>query len=195
MLSSTAGFLTRRDGLMDEDDSENAGVSVAIFDSRLTVLAWFLLCVGLLLCSTLIWGWGVVGAVLFGTNAVFGGARLLGRPVRLQITDDGLLDQNFWPYAGFIPWDEILEFRPRRWGLIEIRLRDADSFLERHSPFFQLSRTKVLVRGLSPVVLWTPFLSGSKADLLVQLESGLDRFTLAGIRRDRMLERGRAGTT
>jgi len=180
---------------MDEASSETAHESVEIFDSRLAVLVWVLLCVGLLLSSTFLWDWGALGVFLFGTNALYAGARLLSRPVRLQITEDGIVDQNFWPHAGFIPWEEIVEFRSRRWGLIEIRLRDADSFLERQSPLFPLSRWKVLVRGWSPAILWTPFLTGSKEDLLAQLESGQDAFTLAAVRRDRMLEDSGTETT
>ena len=173
---------------MDETSSSAAGSSVEIYDSPLAVLAWLILCVGLLLSSTFLWDWGAFGVIIFGTHAVYAGARLLHRPVRLRITEEGIVDRIVWPSAGLIRWEEILELRPTRWGLIEIRLRDPDAFMEQRSTLFQLSRFKVLIRGWSPAVLFSLFLTGSRKHLLEQLESGLDAFTLTAVRQDRVLE-------
>jgi hypothetical protein len=169
---------------MGQVASENPHESVEIFDSRLSVLTWVLLCVGLLLSSTYLWDWGAFGVLLFGPQLLYASARLLSRPVRLQITEEGVVDRVVWPYAGFIPWEEIIEFRSQRLWVIEIRLRDEDAFLRRQSLMFYLSRMKALYRGWSPAILWTPFLTGPKKELLAQLDSGLEAFTLASIHRE-----------
>ena len=180
---------------MDEASSEIGKESVDIYDSRLAVLVWFLLCVGLIRSSVFLWDWGPIVAVAFGPHAVYLGTRLLRRPVRFRISEKGIVDRSIWPSSGFIPWEEILGFRSSRWGLIEVRLLDEDAFLQRQSVLFFVGRLKALYRGQSPAGVWTPFLGKRKGNVLAQLETGLDAYTLATVRRERLQEGGCMETT
>ena len=140
--------------------------------------------------SAVAWGWGPFGLVVFGTHTVRTFARLLSRRTRLRITDEGIVDENFWYSPGLIKWDEILDVSAARWGAIEIDLLDANAFLARLSGLAQLYRVKLWLKGFGPAVIIPWGLEGSRRELIEILETGMDSYALSVVRRGASLACG-----
>ena len=132
---------------------------------------------------------------LFGSYSVWSLMRFVRPRVRVRITEDGIVDESFWWYSpGLIRWDEIVDFRTTKWGLVRIDLVDEAAFLERLSGLKQLARIKSMLNGLGPALIVPWALEGSKRDLMETLETALDSYTLAAARRREPLGPGGAAT-
>ncbi len=77
--------------------------------------------------------WGPLGLIIFGAHAVWAFRRLLDPRPRIRLSSDGIVDKNFWYSPGLIPWEEILDVRSTRLGLIEVDLKDESADLRIHS--------------------------------------------------------------
>ena len=163
---------------------------VEIRDSRIFFASWGILTGSLAALSVVSWGLGPFGLVVFGTHAVWSLTRLLSRRVRVRITQEGVVDENYWLSPGLITWDEILDVRPTKWGLIEIDLADEDAFLERRSTLAQLAIFKQQLYGLGPAVIVPWSLRGTRRELLDALETAMDTFALSKVRNGEALGPG-----
>lgn len=133
-------------------------------------------------------GLGPFGLVLFGGYATWAVSRLLHRPVRLAVNAQGIVDRTFWFSPGLIPWSEIVDVRPGRFGFIDIELRDEAAFMERLPPLRRLARWKFALYGLGPAAMNPWPLPASRREIVEALESGLDAFILEDVDRIRPLD-------
>ncbi len=150
--------------------------------SRAFYTFWCIAAGALAWLSSVSWGWGLMGLAVFGAHSAWALVGLLNRRIRLRVTEDGIVDENFWWSPGLVPWEEMLDVRATKWGLVEIDLRDKSAFFERLSPLAQLVRVKQRLSGLGPALIVPWSLEGSKRDLLESLETGLDSSTVAAAR-------------
>ncbi len=127
-------------------------------------------------------GGGWVGLWLFGTRTIYTFVRLLGRRIRLRITEEGIVDQNFWYSPGLITWSEMLDVRATRWRTIEIDLVDEEAFLARLSVLARLYRIKLQLRGLGPTLIVPWGLECTRRELIEMLETGMDSYALSAVR-------------
>ena len=183
---------------------------IEIRDSRVFYALWGDLALLLAAVSAASWAWGpfgllgLVGLGVFGTHSLWAFQRLFHRRVRLRITEEGVVDENFWYSPGLIKWDEILDVRVTRWGRIEIDLVDENEFLARLSGPHQLGRVKQLAQsaraihmvllGFGPAAIASWGLEGSRAEIVEMLEAGMDRYALSVVREGDALEPGEAST-
>jgi hypothetical protein len=174
-----------------DDPSEGVRFeAVESYDSRLFIFVFSLLCFVLLAFSTLAWGWGLLGFIWFGTSAVWSLVRLAFRRVRLRIDEEGVVDRFVWFSPGIIPWRQIIEVRPTRWGLIQVDLRDNAAFYEQLSPLAELQVAKLRLWGLGPAVLRPWSLEASRSRLLQVIEDGMDAYALSELKREKALGPG-----
>ncbi len=122
-----------------------------------------------------------VGSLVLATLAMaytaWAGYRLIA-PGRLRVTRDGILDETFWYSPGLIPWDEITDIRPTRFGLVEIDLVDETAYVDRLGPWAQLALIKQQLYGFGPALIVPWVLRGTRRDLVEGLQEGLDAHTL-----------------
>jgi hypothetical protein len=143
---------------------------------------------------TVAWELGPFGLVLFAAVGGWALFRALYRPVRLEINDDGIIDRTFWFSPGFIPWTDVLDVSPSRFGCIDLELRDEAAFWERLSPLQMLARWKFPLYGLGPAAIFSWALRGSRADIVERLEERLDNFVVAEVGAGALPPGGPGGT-
>ena len=117
-------------------------------------------------------------ALVFGAHAVGAIKQMTRSAPGLRITEEGLLDNSHWWHSGLIPWDEIIDVRASRWGMIEIDLRDEQAFWQRLTPIQQLAHWKSQLYGFSPALVVPFLLEGSRSQLVDEMQAGLDQYTL-----------------
>jgi hypothetical protein len=122
---------------------------------------------------------GVFPATLTGLNMAWAVLRLLWRRPRLRVTDEGVVDENFWYSGGLLPWSSIRDIRPTRWGLIQVELFEEDTYFKCLHPLKALALLKMQLYGFPPVVLIPWGLEGSRRDVVAQLQDGLDQWAVA----------------
>jgi hypothetical protein len=98
----------------------------------------------------------------------------------------GIRDENFWYSPGLIRWDEILDVRPTRFGLIEVELRDEGAFWGRLSPLSQLPRVKLTLLGFGPALITPWGLEGTRRGLVNLLKKELEQNLLESVRREQV---------
>jgi hypothetical protein len=157
---------------------------IEIYDSKAFYACWFVGTAFLAVASLALPGVGPVGLVVFGSHAVWAVTRLESPRPRIRVTPEGLIDENFWYSPGLIPWDEILDVRPTRWGLIEVDLRDEDAFWRRLPALSRLARSKMQLLGFGPAVITPWGLNRSRAEVVGLLASGLDEHLIAEVKDD-----------
>lgn len=109
--------------------------------------------------------------------AGWAGYRLIS-PGRLCVTGDGIVDETFWYSPGLIPWPEVTDIRPTRWGLVEIDLVDDNVFLERLGPLSRVALFKQQLYGFGPALIVPWVLRGGRSTIVDRLQEGLDAHTL-----------------
>ena len=184
---------------------------IEIRDSRAFYALWAEVAGSLAVLSAASWIWGPVGLAglvglgVFGAHAVWALRRLFGRRVRLRITEEGIVDENFWYSPGLIKWDEVLDVRATRWGRIEIDLLDENAFLARLSGPHQVGRIKQLARsaraihtvllGFGPASIFSWGLEASRGEIIEALEAGMDSYALSVVRQGHALAPGETSRT
>ncbi|MBT8487821.1 MAG: hypothetical protein KJO65_03230, partial [Gemmatimonadetes bacterium] len=98
-------------------------------------------------------------------------------PGRLCVTEAGIVDEMFWYSPGLIPWQDVTDVRPTRWGLVEIDLVDDDVFLQRLGPLSQMARFKQQLYGFGPALVVPWVLRGRRRTIVDRLQDGLDAYT------------------
>ncbi len=145
---------------------------------------------------SLVWGpAGVADLValgVFGTNAAWALHRLFRRKARLRITEEGIVDEQFWYSPGLIKWDEILDIRESRWGYIEIDLADRQAYFRRLSGLAQTVRAYMRLWGFGPAAISSWGLEASRGEIIEALETGMDSYALSMVRQADALEPGGA---
>ncbi len=122
----------------DVKEFRDSRLFFAAYSGATSALAWI---------STVAWGWGPFGLIVFGVHAIWSAQRLLTRRPRLSITRDGILNNNFWYSPGLIPWANIRDVRRTPLGIIKVDLVDSAAFLDRLPPLSMLAAFK-------PMLLW-----------------------------------------
>lgn len=175
------------------DSSKSPDGVVEYYDSRPIYLTWFNVC--LLACVVLVLAslngggpFGMIGALPFGLSALYSFPRLVSRRVRLAISEEGILEQNFWYSPGFLPWDQVLAVRRRMWGLIEVEIRDPDSLLGKQPLLRKLGMRWLRLRGYGLVVITPWGLEGEGSEIVGTLQDGLEEFNLAAVRHAKALQ-------
>lgn len=170
-------------------DTHQDAPAVEVLDSMPRYLLLVLACViGAL--AVVIMGGPLPVSVMLGGFALWASSRVVHRPARIVLTEEGIVDRTFWYSPGFIPWGEIINIRPARWGRVDIDLRDKASFLERLPPIKKLRRYRWRLYGLGPAALNPLLLGISRRDLVETLQAGLDEYTLAEVRSHAEVARG-----
>jgi len=164
-----------------EPSEEHSGEPIEIRDSRPFYGFWCLLTGSLAGLTAFAWGWGPIGLLVFGLHSVWSFLRLFSRRARLCITEEGIVDANFWTSPGLIRWEEVLDVQPTRWGLIEVKLLDEQAFWSRQSFWAQLARAKLLLYGYQGTVIVPWGLAGSRRKLVQTLQDGLDAAEIAAM--------------
>ena len=142
--------------------------------------------------ATIPMGYGLLGGLFFGGYAAWTLWRLIDKRPRLFITDEGIVDRTYLWSPGLIRWDEILDFRPARWGLISVRLRDEQAFWDRLPLFAKFAAGKAQLHGLGPAFIVGWALEASRSELLDALESGADAHALRAVKAAAALTEGHA---
>ncbi len=158
--------------------------AIAIYDSR---LFFGLYSAGMTIAAipcALLSGFGPVLAIILGTHALWALRRVIDRRPRLRISAEGIRDENFWYSPGMIRWDEILDVRRTRFGLIEVELRDEGAFWNRLSPLRQLPRVKLALFGFGPALITPWGLRGTTREVVGTLQQGLEQHLLDSVRRE-----------
>jgi hypothetical protein len=151
--------------------------------------------------SAISWAWGpagvagLVGMGVFGINAAWALHRLFRRKARLRITEQGIIDEQFWYSPGLIKWDEILDVRPSRWGYIEIDLADKPAYFRRLSGLAQTVRAYMRLWGFGPAAISSWGLEASRGEIIEALETGMDSYALSMVRQADALESGGESAT
>lgn len=121
-----------------------------------------------------------LGAVVLSSLAVlyagWAGYRVI-RPGRLCVTEAGIVDETFWYSPGLIPWREVTDVRPTRWGLVEVDLVDESVFLERLGALSRMARFKQQLYGFGPALIVPWVLHGRRRTIVERLQDGLDAYT------------------
>jgi len=107
---------------------------------------------------------------------------------RIAISRDGILEHNFWYSPGFIPWDQVLGFRERKMGSIEVEIRDHEELLRQQPLLRRLQMKWLRFRGYGLVLIIPWGLEGGKTEVLGALQDGLDAFNLDTVRSAKALE-------
>ena len=161
---------------------------IEIRDSRVFYGLWVALSWSLATLCLAAGGPGLIGFIVFGVHALWSSSRLILQQAPLLITEEGVvgvvhgLAPGLVSWGGLITWDEILDVRKCKWGLIEIQLADEEAFLERQSALVGLSALKLRIAGLGPAVIAPWGLEGSRREVLDVLETAMDSFALSNIR-------------
>ncbi len=169
---------------------------IEIRDSRAFYALWAELAGSLAVLSGAAWAWGpggfagLVGLGVFGANTVWSCLRLFRRRVRLRITEEGIVDENFWYSPGLIKWDEILDVRESRWGYIEVDLADKPAYFRRLSGLAQTVRAYQRLWGFGPAAISSWGLEASRGEIIEALETGMDSYALSMVRQVDALEPG-----
>ena len=169
---------------------------IEVRDSRL----FYAICGGvagsLAVLAAISLAWGPAGVAdlvalgVFGINAAWVLHRLFRRKARLRITEQGIIDENFWYSPGLIKWDEILDVRESRWGYIEIDLADKQAYFRRLSGLAQTVRAYQRLWGFGPAAISTWGLEASRGEIVEALETGMDSYALSMVRETDALEPG-----
>ncbi len=181
---------------MNESLDAPAVDQIEIRDSRLFYAICSEVAGSLALLSAISWAWGpagvagLVGLGVFGANAAWALTRLFRRKARLRITEQGIIDEQFWYSPGLIKWDEILDVRESRWGYIEIDLADKQAYFRRLSGLAQTVRGYQRLWGFGPAAIHTWGLEASKGEIIEALETGMDSHALSMVRQADALEPG-----
>lgn len=133
------------------------------------------------------WGLGLAGFIGFESLAIWSAQRLVSRPVRLRVTEEGVHDDTGWYSPGFIAWSEVANVRITNLGFIEIDLVDEDAFLSRLAPLSRIRRMQWRFFGFGPQLIAPWGLAASRSEIFEALEGGLDEYTLRAVRRDAQL--------
>ena len=138
----------------------------------------------LLVVGSLAAGFAALGSLVLSSLAVmyagWSGYRLIA-PGRVRATAEGIVDETFWYSPGLIPWAQVTDVRPTRWGLVEIDLVDEDVFLEGLGPLARAALFKQQLYGYGPAVLVPWVLRGSRRMIVDGLQGGLDAYTHAAL--------------
>ena len=176
---------------MNESLDAPAVDQIEIRDSRLFYAICSEVAGSLALLSAISWAWGPAGvAGLVG--AAWALHRLFHRKARLRITDQGIIDEQFWYSPGLIKWDEILDVRESRWGYIEIDLADKQAYFRRLSGLAQTVRAYQRLWGFGPAAISSWGLEASRGEIIEALETGMDSYALSMVRQADALEPGGA---
>lgn len=134
----------------------------------------------LLVVGSLAAGFAALGSVILSSLAVlyagWAGFRLIA-PGRLHSTEAGIVDETFWYSPGLIPWAQVTDVRPTRWGLVEIDLVDEDVYLERLGALARVAVFKQQLYGFGPSLIMPWALQGSRRTIIDGLQDGLDAYT------------------
>jgi len=117
-------------------------------------------------------------ALIFGFHAGFALKQLTREDPGLRITNEGVIDNSHWWHSGLIPWNEIVDIHASRWGMIEIKLRNESVFWQRLTPLQQLAHIKTQLYGFSPALIVPWLLVGARSQIVEELQTGLDQYTL-----------------
>jgi hypothetical protein len=130
---------------------------------------------------------GVIAGGFLGTGALWSVGRLLSKRIRIAISRDGILEQNLWYSPGFIPWDQVLGFRERRMGSIEVEIRDHEEMIGQQPLLRRLQMKWLRFRGYGPVLIIPWGLEGGKTAVLEALQDGLDAYYLDKVRNEKAI--------
>jgi hypothetical protein len=117
-------------------------------------------------------------ALIFGFHAGFALKQLTREDPGLRITEEGVIDNSHWWHSGLIPWHEIVDIHASRWGMIEIKLRDENQFWQRLTALQQFAHIKTQLYGFSPALIVPWLLVGARGQIVEELQTGLDQYTL-----------------
>ena len=121
---------------------------------------------------------GVAITAVFALSAAWAGLRLLRPKVRVQITEEGIVDENFWYSPGLIPWDNVLDIQKGPWATITVDLRDEAAFFDGLDPLQVIPRVKWRLLGFGPATISALILDASHDEVVDELQAGLDAYTL-----------------
>lgn len=178
---------------MTQPSEECSQEPIEFADSRTFYGSWCVLTGSLAALSTVSWGWGPFGLIAFGAHAGWALFRLLRRRTRLRVTEDGIVDENFWYSPGLIRWEEIVDVQPTRWGLIDVKLLDEEGFWDRQSALAQVVRMKYLFFGFGAAAIVPWGLTGSRRSIVRAIHERFDAAAIAAMRRERALNPGESG--
>ena len=107
---------------------------------------------------------------------------------RVRVTEAGIELGYFLRSPGLIRWDDVLDIREGRWGVIELELKDENAFRERLSGIDRMIvAVNRLIYGFGPTAVSSMLLKASKREIRESLETALDSYTLAAFRDDAFL--------
>jgi hypothetical protein len=165
-------------GALRKDGTRDGSTFFEVRNSRVFYGVLLILFGVLTALSAAQWGWGWLGAIIFGGYGLWSLARLLDERPRVFLTEEGVVDQAYLHSPGLIRWSEILTLAPGGWGTITIELRDETTYWERLSPYGKFVAGKLQLFGYGPAVIQSWGLAASRSDLLDALEDGLDEYVL-----------------